>query len=281
MTLESGITDIQREKWKKYPHIERDWQTPPLTDYVQEALQADVPQRVLVVGIGGLAREALEYAKLPGIEVVGIDINPNAVESAIRRDGQKNITVQTGDILDEKIIEKLGKEKYGAVTFIGLLTNLITNEDAAKAISHAYHLLAPEGSLIISDYALKEGKEYWLDRYERDAKALGLAGYGNKDSLFGTFIIRPQGLRAQEIQDLSVVNLVQSVSTDNFERFARHRKISDIESILANTGFCLPLAQIQTQELAKKSINPSHPWEQETNIQIRAIKTGTRYVRRV
>ncbi|HSW97546.1 MAG TPA: class I SAM-dependent methyltransferase [Candidatus Saccharimonadales bacterium] len=281
MTYESDqiLRRIQEAHWSRYAKVDREWPTPHMMEAVHDALQSeDVPRKILVVGIGGLAKDALHYAQIPDTQVVGIDINEQAVHMASDLPKPDSVTFSQENILDPEIIGKLGRESFGAVTMIGLLTNLITDNDAQIALNHSYQLLAPGGSVVISDYALGEGSDYWVGRYERDTQVLEMLGYGDSRTNFGTLIIRPGNLHPDDMGYVSAGNkldlnrTVESVRSGDFDRMVRHRTRDTFSDLLTRSGFGIPTETKINRLVSPRPSGDTTPWDVSRNIQMRARK---------
>jgi len=273
------LRGIQEEHWKNYQQVDREWPTPPLEGTVRDALApAEVPNSVLAVGIGGLARDALLYAEIPGTQVVGIDINEEAVKMASALPRKDTVSFLSGNILEPTIVDRLGAERFGAVTMVGLLTNLVTDHDAQLALDRTYQLLAPGGSVVVSDYALGEGSEYWVGRYERDAAVLETLGYGGRNENFGTLIIRPGKLNPDDMgyvsaeDQLDLHRTVNLMREGKFERMVRHRNRETFSDLLMESGFGIPVETKQKTLVTPRPGGGTTPWDFSNNMQIRAIK---------
>jgi len=119
-----------------------------------------------------------------GHRVHGIDLNPDAIDIAVRRAREVDLSgALQFEVAD--LLEMDGEAQFDAVTMIRFLTCLPDEADWRQANSKARAMLADDGLLYIQDFLLTWGSDDYRRRYEEGA-ALGWR--------FGNFAVRkPDG----------------------------------------------------------------------------------------
>ncbi len=125
-----------------------------------------LPRRVLDIGCNG-GLHALEWARL-GVEVVGIDSAPVAIELARERGrGRPNLRFEVADLLDG------GLERWGTfdlVTALGGVFNCIERPDLLPAFRAVRAALAPDGDFVFDVLRWLDGpRQVFLRRDARGA----------------------------------------------------------------------------------------------------------------
>lgn len=278
-----NIRDIQKRKLKEEVGVGRIWYTSKAVELIAEALSYRGNSDILVVGCGVRADDAIAYAWLLDANVVGIDINEVVIKKAKRlyaRVGEdlkrnplsRNRKIPRFEIVDftnSSAVACFKEKRFDLVTFIGVLTNIITDREAIQALNNSAELLKPEGKVVISDFELQQGNEYWCWRYSRDKQALESLGINGED-LFGTIVVRPKGLHGEEADKLDWQEVRGCLLSGEFERLARHRSIGKFSDFLHEAGFKPKrIIRSQARDVAPEE-DRVYPREILSNIQLLA-----------
>lgn len=268
MIYSSLSTQVQTPKWEGYEEPSRLWPLDKCHYLLANAIRPDRKNAILVCGCGGTESEAFDYAHLfPMCSIVGIDVNCSSIELASNEAQlirMPNLKFQKLNLLNNDEMANLDLNVFQAATLIGMLTNLIHDEDVRLAFNNLYDNLVVNGSLIISDCLIIEGEAYWDKRYARDLEALLKEGLFQDESAFGTIVVRPNRMNANENINLEVSELREHIKKGNYQRLARHRSLKAIIQLLENSGYNLV-------EYQAKQIDPTNPSNMIVNGLIRAI----------
>ncbi|MCL5090428.1 MAG: class I SAM-dependent methyltransferase [Patescibacteria group bacterium] len=255
----------------------REWYAPWNIRRVREAL-AHQWGNILIMGCG-YGREAFDCTLELGSKdydygwfdhkVVGVDIEVNTVRAGTKKvfegvfdpslvasnPDYSDFALSTepiflhGDITKKETAEVLfehGYAPFAVATCVGVIDNLLTEEEVQSAFSFTHQVLSPGGYLIVADFSPvslytlwwppeERDKLWWEKRYLHDEKALRL--YGVQKNAYGTIIIRPRGIHKNDQLGLSPEETVQAIKEGDFEKLVKHWSLWKIIQELEKTGF--------------------------------------------
>lgn len=278
------------------------WPTPIPTRLITASLIGIDRPRIALLGSGGRASEAFQLVKkYPQAEIIGIDADRRAVETArekAQEKGHKRLTFLEGDVRDVNLLNLLGTGEFSLVLLKGLLTNLLLENDISSVLNVSNQLLDTNGSIVISDCQLgpdeekarvavnngppfeTEGNkhcEYWLARMTRAYTALAHTTIeAQRENLFGTIVIRPYYQDSVHVIELKSQELTDAITSRKFAGFTRHWSSGEVCEKLTQHGF-----QIETN-VRGSFIHDDQEWRVKWGncmgvfgLQLRATKNST------